>query len=186
MSKYKNILRFIVFAVLPPVILLGILYIGFSPPIWPCWKPTHREIVRYTYSDIRAVKQIITVYELKSFTLPWTTNAVGMEQDAIELWNKLHTTDRIGKDFINEGLMFKDHVGTPYHVWFNTNTSAPMFIGSYSVTNRFEVWSDTRTITNRVAIWSDGRNKVNEYGGGDDINSWETLEENIARILPGE
>ena len=186
MSKYINILRGIVYVVLPAGMLLGMLFFGFSPPIWPRWKPAPHDFVRYTYSDIRAVTQIITVYELKNFTLPWTTNAVGMEQDAIELWNELHAADKIGKEFINKGLVFKDHVGTPYHVWFNTNTCAPMCIGNYSVTNRFEIWSDSRTITNRIAIWSDGRNKKNEYGGGDDINSWETLEENMARIFPGE
>jgi len=164
-------------------LLVGIINFGCYIPIY---KPTPQQKAHDIYSIAKQLKQYITVYEIIKGDLPWTTNAVGMEQDIIELSHIQHSIDKDSGPGDEVYILQSDPWGNPYHIWFNTNSAGPMRIGGYSVTNRLEVWADDLTITNRIAIWSDGRNGENEYGGGDDINTWETEEENMARLFPGD
>jgi|ERR1043166_630749 hypothetical protein len=56
-------------------------------------------------------------------------------------------------------LEYQDPWGHAYHIEIDTNDAGAVMIGNQKVAKPF-------------AVWSDGPNKLNEYGGGDDLRSW--------------
>lgn len=121
-----------------------------------------RDVINYerTLADIEEWRIVLTIS---------LTTKCNLSTNALVCYPASYLREQLCQiNSINRGLSTNDPWNTPYIININTGHQCKS--------------KHSDRCRERYAIWSCGRNRSNEFGYGDDINSWETESQNDLRV----